>query len=222
MLNVLFVGGAILIAVYSWAIYGLLTEWLIPLGSAVHPDMQQAFNKEKAAIYIHAMASATALAIGPFQVIPSWRRKHMLGHRRAGRVYFVCCFAGSISGMTLSLSAQGGMVGKVGFFSLGVVWLLSNLVGFVAIVFPKIRTIWLHEAAMQVSCALTYSAVSLRIMLPVAVLNTEHFQPLYGAIAWLCWTVNLVILGIIWLCQKEGSKTTEPAAAEQLPAKDVM
>ena len=46
MLNVLFVGGAILIAVYSWAIYGLLTEWLIPLGSAVHPDMQQAFNKE--------------------------------------------------------------------------------------------------------------------------------------------------------------------------------
>ncbi|CAK8990976.1 Calpain-15 [Durusdinium trenchii] len=127
VLNVLFVGGAILIAVYSWAIYGLLTEWLIPLGSAVHPDMQQAFNKEKAAIYIHAMASATALAIGPFQVIPSWRRKHMLGHRRAGRVYFVCCFAGSISGMTLSLSAQGGMVGKVGFFSLGVVWLLSEL-----------------------------------------------------------------------------------------------
>lgn len=46
VLNVLFVGGAILIAVYSWAIYGLLTEWLIPLGSAVHPDMQQAFNKE--------------------------------------------------------------------------------------------------------------------------------------------------------------------------------
>lgn len=47
------------------------------------------------------------------EVIPSWRHKHMLGHRRAGRVYFVCCFAGSISGMTLSLSAQGGMVGKV-------------------------------------------------------------------------------------------------------------
>eukprot|EP00913_Durusdinium_trenchii_P031320 g29327.t1 len=143
-------------------------------------------NEEKAAIYIHAMASATALAIGPFQVIPSWRRKHMLGHRRAGRVYFVCCFAGSISGMTLSLSAQGGMVGKVGFFSLGVVWLLSNLVGFVAIVFPKIRTIWLHEAAMQVSCALTYSAVSLRIMLPVAVLNTEHFQPLCFALDIAC------------------------------------
>ncbi|CAE7731851.1 atxn2, partial [Symbiodinium microadriaticum] len=201
-LNGLFVGGAVLIALYSWAVYGALTEWLIPLGRSVHPDMEAAFLTEKASIYLHALTSATALAIGPFQVIPSFRRTHMFGHRWAGRVYFVCGTIGSVTGGMVALKAQGGVVGQVGFMCLSVAWTLSNVIGFAAIAFPKIRSVPVHERAMQISCALAYSAVSLRIMLPVAILT--DFQPVYGAIAWLCWTVNLVILEFI-RCHFQGA-----------------
>ena len=193
--NGFFVGGAVLIALYSWAVYGALTEWLIPLGRAVHPDMEAAFVTEKASIYLHALTSATALAIGPFQVIPSFRRTHMFAHRWAGRVYFLCGTIGSVTGGIVAVKAQGGVVGQVGFMCLSVAWTLSNVIGFAAIAFPKIRSVPVHERAMQISCALAYSAVSLRIMLPVAILT--EFQPVYGAIAWLCWTVNLVVLEFI-------------------------
>eukprot|EP00439_Symbiodinium_sp_Y106_P055410 s3182_g7.t1 len=113
--NGFFVGGAVLIALYSWAVYGALTEWLIPLGRAVHPDMEAAFVTEKASIYLHALTSATALAIGPFQVIPSFRRTHMFAHRWAGRVYFLCGTIGSVTGGIVAVKAQGGVVGQVGF-----------------------------------------------------------------------------------------------------------
>ncbi|CAE7469162.1 SETD6 [Symbiodinium natans] len=214
VLNALFVGGAVLVAVYAWAVYGLLTEWLIPLGAVVAPEMEEMFRSEKAAIYIHALSSAVSLTIGPFQVIPSFRQKHMFGHRMAGRIYFLCCFMGSITGIILAFKAQGGAVGKAGFACLGVAWLISNLVGFAAIAFPAIRSVPVHERAMQISCALTYSAVTLRLYLPAAVLNPEHFQELYAGISWLCWIPNLVVVEIIRCCLK---RQQEPSLHKEAP-----
>lgn len=212
VLNGLFVGGAILVAVYAWVVYGFLTEWLIPLGSVVGDEMGEVLRKERVAVYIHILASAFSLAIGPFQVIPSWRKTHMLGHRRAGRIYFLTCITGAISGMLLALEAQGGTVGKVGFFLLGLFWLVSTLTGLVAVAFPAIRSVPVHERAMQISCALTYAAVTLRIYLPIAILNPEHFQELYAAISFLCWVPNLIALEIIrWYFKRQEASTPVPA-----------
>ncbi len=192
VINFFFVFGAIGVALYAWFVYGFLTQSVIPLGNTVTPQMKAAFQTEKGAIYTHALCSAVCLIIGPFQVIPSFRKNHILAHRRAGFVYFFFSVAGSVSAIICAQKAQGGATGRAGFTTLGVVWILSNIVGFVSMVFFKNRKI--HELAMQISCALVYSAVSLRIMLPIAGSNFDYG---YGIISWLCWVINLVVLAVV-------------------------
>ena len=148
---------------------------------------------------------------------PSCRRliwSCRLGHRWAGRVYFLCCLMGSITGIILAFKAQGGAVGKAGFACLGFAWLISNLVGFAAIAFPAIRSVPVHERAMQISCALAYSAVTLRLYLPAAVLNPRHFQAIYAGISWLCWIPNLLVLEII---RCSGKRQQEPSQPKETP-----
>ena len=48
---------------------------------------------------------------------------------------------------------------------------------------------------MQISVALSYSAVSIRILLPMAVVT--DFQIGYAIISWLSWTINLLVLFIV-------------------------
>eukprot|EP00438_Fugacium_kawagutii_P021517 Skav233402 [mRNA] locus=scaffold892:19874:25736:- [translate_table: standard] len=211
-LDYVFIGGALVTAAYAWVVYCFLTAWVIPLGRAVHPQMEVEFNRDlgrKIAIYTHALTASVALAIGPFQVIPSFRKTHMFGHRRCGRIYMLCGFLGSISGIICGLHAQGGIAGKIGFVTLGCCWFASNLGGLLAVTAWK--SIQVHERLMQISCALAYSAVSLRIMLPVAIVT--DFEPVYGAVAWLCWTVNLVILELLRKFLRDtGSTETYEAA----------
>ncbi len=183
----------------------------MPVGGTGHPDMKAAFAKEKGAIYTHALVSALALIIGPFQVIPSWRKTHWLAHRWAGWVYVACAVVGSVSGIVVAERAQGGLAGRSGFTVLGVLWLVSTLGGIIAMACFHRRG--LHEAFMQVSCALAYSAVTLRVLLPIAIFT--DFQRAYGAIAWLCWVLNLVALaGLrVWL----RTRCTLAAAASEVP-----
>lgn len=67
------------------------------------------------------------------------------------------------------------------------------MIGFIGIAFFK--NIWIHELSMQISVALSYSAVSLRILLPIAVLT--NFQIGYAVVSWLSWTINLLVLFIL-------------------------
>src|SRR3989338_8032411 len=137
IINFFFVFGAIGVAFYAWFVYGFLTETVIPFGGTVSPGMKITFNTEKGAIYTHALCSAFCLLIGPFQVIPSFRKKHLLAHRRAGYVYFIFSVAGSVSALVCAQKAHGGTTGRAGFTTLGVLWILSNIVGFVSMVFFK-------------------------------------------------------------------------------------
>ena len=115
--------------------------------------------------------------MAPFQVLASFR--HWLGldrHRLIGRFYVIFSLIGSASAIVVAQRAQGGLAGVIGFTVLGVLWFTSTLAGFAAIAW--FRNVPAHETFMQISVALAYSAVSLRIMLPVAIFS--NFQVAYG------------------------------------------
>jgi hypothetical protein len=95
--------------------------------------------------------------------------------------------------MIVAQKAQGGIAGVLGFSFLGVLWFASTLIGFVAIAF--FNNLRIHELSMQISVALAYSAVSIRILLPIAVVT--DFQIGYAIISWLSWIINLVVLIIL-------------------------
>jgi hypothetical protein len=209
--SVVFTAGALGVGVYALVVYGVLTQWAVTLGATVHPNMRVTFKQEMWAIYPHALLSALALIIGPFQVIPQLREGHWLAHRRAGYLYVVCAVLGSVTGVVVAQRSQGGAWGHAGFTILGLLWLVSTIAGVVAIVWWSDPA--LHEVCMQVSCALAYSAVTIRVLLPIAVASGSGFQTIYGAIAWLCWIINLVVLGGLRWRQWVGHKPIPPGAA---------
>ncbi len=100
---------------------------------------------------------------------------------------------GSVTGVIVAQKAQGGITAIISFSILGILWSISTLIGFISVFFFK--NIYIHEIAMQTSVALAYSAVSLRILLPIAVL--ANFQIGYAIVSWLSWTINLLILFIL-------------------------
>jgi hypothetical protein len=126
-------------------------------------------------------------------VITYFRLNYLEAHRWAGRTYVIFAIIGSVTSIIVAQKAQGGISGVVSFSILGVLWLISTLIGFIGIAFFK--NVWIHELSMQISVALSYSAVSIRILLPIAV--RTDFQIGYAIISWLSWTINLLIL-FIW------------------------
>ena len=106
---------------------------------------------------------------------------------------FFFAIVGSVTGIIVAQKAQGGIAAVVSFSILGVLWLISTLIGFIAIAFLK--NIWLHELSMQISVAVAYSAVSIRILIPIAV--STNFQIGYAIASWLSWNVNLLVLLIL-------------------------
>ena len=70
----------------------------------------QRFADAPLPLIIHIVAAATYLVIGAFQLVPRFRRRHQVWHRRAGRVAFVAglLVAGSALWMTLFYAAKPG------------------------------------------------------------------------------------------------------------------
>jgi hypothetical protein len=203
---------------YGIFAYGVLTEWVVSLGSTVHPDMAKAFKNEKAAIYIHALCSSVALIIGPFQVIPRIRRDSILAHRWAGRVYVLFGTMGSITSIIVAQNAQGGLAGKIGFTVLGSLWTLTNVGGFLFIAITPWRNIKVHERLMQHSVGLAYSAVMIRIYLPIAIASGD-FQTGYAVITWLCFVPNIAVVELCrWYFLADHNDAVAPQASNNVSA----
>ena len=92
--------------------------------------------------------------------------------------------------MYISFFATGGLPSSIGFLCLGIIWFATTLMAFVNI---KKRNIAIHQKLMTYSYAACFSAVTLRILLPVLVLIFGDFITAYTIVAWLCWVPNLVV-----------------------------
>jgi len=141
------------------------------------------------ALTAHAGFAATALLIGPLQFIPGLRARRRSLHRRIGVTYVICVFFGGLAGLVLSLGTTGGPVVGAGFGVLAVIWLVFTANAWRLAVS---RSFAAHERWMIRSFALTLAAVTLRIYMPIAGSLHLNMPAAYAAIAWLCWTPNLI------------------------------
>jgi len=150
-----------------------------------------AANKYKTGwLVLHATAAACALFIGPAQFVPSLRRSRPTLHRYMGRAYaFACCTAGGAA-LPLAVGASTGPVSGVGFFLLGMSWILTTVLG---VVQARRGLIPSHRRWMIRSFALALSALTLRMYIPIGIKITGgEFDPAYRVIAWVCWVPNLI------------------------------
>lgn len=142
--------------------------------------------------FAHVGLGATALALGPFQFWRKFRNRRMRLHRLLGKMYVGAILVGSVAAFCAAWFASTGWVAAVGFMGLAVAWFFTTVRAYQAIRAKRLKA---HEQWMYRSYAVTLSAVTLRIILPVemAVLGLP-FSTAYPIVAWLCWVPNLIFV----------------------------
>jgi len=149
------------------------------------------FAESGLSAHAHLLGGAIALAIGPFQLSSRIRSRNLPLHRLLGRIYVVAIMVGGVAGLSLAVSATGGLPAQFGFGMMAVVWLGATAMAFVSI---RRRRIAEHQAWMLRSYAITLAAVTLRFYLPISIASGYEFMAVYPAIAWLCWVPNLIVV----------------------------
>ena len=153
----------------------------------------------------HVAGGVTALALGAFQLV-TWRGPRRAWHRMAGRVYVVACLVGALAGLGLALTTSAGPLAGLGFGLLALAWFATTTLAWRKAVAGDFAQ---HRRWMIRSLALTFAAVTLRIMIPLSMMNGLDFAIAYPAIAFLCWVPNLIVIEL-WL-RLWGWDATPPA-----------
>lgn len=182
----------------GWAVMTVLSALVVLISArylTFNPDtfsgnQRATYLAHELPLYIHIFGAITALALGPWQFSARLRRRSPRWHRRIGRAYLLGCLVGGIGALLLAPLAYGGPVAQLGFAGLGVAWMVTGGTGLRMILHRRVED---HRRWMIRSFALTFAAVTLRLMLPVSQAAHLDFRTSYTVIAWLCWVPNLLL-----------------------------
>lgn len=150
------------------------------------------------AFFIHVFSSIFVLLAGYTQFSPRLRNYSPELHRWLGWLYIIVTllFAGP-SGFIIGIYANGGMSSRIAFCLLAFLWMLFTAIALFKIIKKQVSS---HRAWMIRSFALALSAITLRAWkyLLVALFHPKPMD-VYQVVAWLGWTLNLLIAEIIIL-----------------------
>ena len=195
----------------AWVAFGLLAVviGLYPLMYLVMTrDMGLLASKSDAlladigwrtAFYGHISFGGLALLTGWTQFSRKLRRTRLTLHRRLGLVYFTAVMVSGVCAVYLSFFSTGGWIPALGFFLMGIFWIGFTLLAYRSILQRDIRV---HGNWMIYSYAVCFSAVTLRIWLPLLTFLLGDFLPAYKIVAYLSWIPNL-FFAYFWI-QRRG------------------
>jgi hypothetical protein len=125
----------------------------------------------------HTLAGVIALLAGPLQFSSRFRQRHLKFHRVLGRLYVICVFVGSFTGIALA----AGRPGLPGTSMQAATWMVCTTAAFLT---ARYRQIIQHRQWMARSYAVTFTFVS-------------SFAAV-GVIAFTLASILLVDLGLNW------------------------
>lgn len=192
MLVVAAVAGAVLVAPYLFGMDASRT----PPRSDLH----------YALLVTHIGTAFLALVLGPLQFIPAVRA-HRRVHRTIGRTYLIAgVLPSGLAGIPVAVLAHSPVT-RVGLLIPAVAWLVT---GGLALRAARRRDFANHRAWMMRNYALTFLAVTSRVVAPLLllaqlpVLDSWYGGSVDAAIAatvpigqWLGWIVNLAVVEIL-------------------------
>ena len=199
-----------------WGIAALLSagvaifsyRYLPRIGPLSPGIMQNLFHRPW--LDVHVAGAATALQIGPFQFLPRLRARHRSLHRWLGQVYLAGCLAGGVGGLIMAFGSTAGPVATVGFASLALIWLVTNVQAYRMAVARRFDD---HRAWMIRSFALTFAAVTLRLYLPILPLFGLSFADGYRATSFISWIPNLILAELYLSGAFDRRRASPPLAA---------
>ena len=151
------------------------------------------------AFYGHIILGGIALLVGWTQFSPRIRRNWIKLHRSIGKLYIIAVLMSGLCGLYIAQFATGGITNVVGFSLSAIVWLATSLLAYYSIRNGRIQ---LHKEFMIYSYAVCFSAVTLRIWLPILIGITGEFISAYLIVGWLSWVPNLLVAYFIILRER--------------------
>ncbi len=141
-------------------------------------------------VWSHGVASTLALVIGPWQFRPRLRRCAPRLHRTVGLFYMACMLVGGLSGVAMGLDAHGGLISRVGFCTMAILWMVTAGLAWQAILRRDVRN---HRRWMLRNFALTFGAVMLRLYLYSLQWAGFGFDQVYPFVTWAAWLPNIAL-----------------------------
>ncbi|WP_410670479.1 DUF2306 domain-containing protein [Amycolatopsis sp. cmx-4-68] len=154
-----------------------------------------------AVLVAHIFTAAVALVLGPLQFLPKVRARRRL-HRTLGRTYLL---AGVLPSALTTIPValwSGRPVTQIGLTTAAVLWLVTGGLAYRA---ARRRDFAAHRAWMMRNYALTFLAVTSRVLVPVFLLAQVPFGGVDPGSATslvpigqtLGWIVNLVVVEVL-------------------------
>lgn len=155
-------------------------------------------NSVPLAFYAHVIGGPVALALAPFQLWQGLRRRKPQIHRVMGYIYVLAVVVAGLGSLVFLPQYLGTNLSALGFSLLAVAW-----ISFTA------RGVWLaragdhlaHRRFMARSLALTFAAVTLRVIMAPLIAQGWTIVETYQITAWACWLPNLIAVEL-WLQRK--------------------
>ena len=142
-------------------------------------------------IWLHVIFGPVALFLAPFQLADGFRARRPALHRAAGYLYALSILMAGVSSLVMLTEFAGSGFALSGFLVLGVLWIAFTGLGIRA---AMVRDFGQHRRWMLRSVALTFGAVTLRlIMLPLLAMGMDPIET-YNITAWGCWLPSLILL----------------------------
>jgi uncharacterized membrane protein len=141
----------------------------------------------------HTLAGTIALLAGPLQFSSRFRQRHLQFHRVLGRIYVICVFVGSFTGIALA----AGRPGLPGTSMQAAAWIVCTTAAFLT---ARNRQILQHRQWMARSYAVTFTFVSSRVLnlWPRYWSHLGDSLSAVGVIAFTLASLLLVDLGLNW------------------------
>lgn len=156
--------------------------------------------------YFHVFSGMIVILLGPFQFLDVFRKKYMKFHRIAGKIYvYGILLFSAPTGIIMAFYAEGGFWSTVAFLIMGILWFVTTLMAVIKI---KNRNLHEHKIWMMRSFALSFAAVTLRLLVPALseVIGYEK-ELIIVSTAWLSWLLNLFIAeGMIFAIERKVNK----------------
>ena len=194
------VDGCFIVAKLAWLVILCLVAYttLLVVGYVLHtpllanrriaaPVVPGLYRFNNIILLAHILTALPALLIGPWQFLPSFRRRWIVLHRIMGKVYVLTILCSSVLGFGLASANRMGYVARAGFMTLAVFWFFTTWRAYVTI---RRVDIGAHRRWMLRSYALTLATVTVRFMHAPFGLSHEVWYPI---MTWVCWVPNLLV-----------------------------
>lgn len=178
------------VAILSGVVATYALSYLVLRERVFVDALAESFAARPWGIYPHAFFGMIAIAVGPFQFLPIAGMQRGAWHRTLGKLYVGAAMMTGATGLYMAAYAHGGPVSEAGFAAMALTMLLTTGLAWKH---AASRDFPAHRRWMIRSYAVLFSAVTLRLWLPVVVLaHGGDFTPAYRWLAWLSWVPNML------------------------------